>query len=155
MQSSTSTVYLVSCVSQKREHACAARDLYVSNLFRKARRYVEASACPWYILSAEYGLVEPEQVVAPYERTLNTMAVADRRAWAQRVFEQLMAAVPNATTVVFLAGERYREFLARHLKDRGLVVSVPMEGLRIGEQLSWLGQHLPPEIGSAASATVP
>jgi hypothetical protein len=117
--------------------------LYVSDLFRKARRYIEASACPWFILSAEYGLVEPEQVVAPYERTLNAMAVADRRAWAQRVAEQLMAAVPNLTTAVFLAGERYREFLARHLIHRGVVVSVPMEKLRIGEQLSWLGQHSP------------
>jgi hypothetical protein len=45
--------------------------------------------------------------------------------------------------VVFLAGERYREFLARHLASRGVEVSVPMEGLRIGEQLSWLGQHSP------------
>ena len=41
--------------------------------------------------------------------------------------------------MVFLAGERYREFLARHLASRGVEVSVPMEGLRIGEQLSWLG----------------
>lgn len=43
--------------------------------------------------------------------------------------------------VVFLAGQRYREFLADHLKSRGIVVEVPMEGLRIGQQLSWLGRH--------------
>jgi hypothetical protein len=38
-----STVYLVSCVSQKRERECAARDLYVSDWFCKARRYAERS----------------------------------------------------------------------------------------------------------------
>jgi len=141
------TAYLVSCVRQKREQASAARDLYVSALFRKARRYAEASGCPWFILSAEYGLVAPDQVVAPYERTLNAMPVAERRAWAGRVAVQLAQAVPDLSRVVFLAGERYREFLARHLAGRGVAVSVPIEGLRIGEQLSWLGQHTPQPAG--------
>lgn len=143
MQPNGTTVYLVSCVSQKREQACAAHDLYVSDLFRKARRFAEASGCSWFILSAEHGLVAPGQVIAPYERTLNTMRAADRRAWGERVAAQLAEAVPDLSRVVFLAGERYREFLARHLASRGVEVSVPMEGLRIGELLSWLGQHSP------------
>jgi hypothetical protein len=147
MQPTGTTVYLVSCVSQKREQECAARDLYVSSLFRKARRYVEASGCPWFILSAEYGLVAPDQVIAPYERTLNTMGVADRREWAERVAPQLAGAVPNIASVVFLAGERYREFLAPHFAGQGVAVSVPMKGMRIGEQLSWLGQHTPQPVG--------
>ena len=95
----------------------------------------------WYILSAEYGLVLPNQVIAPYERTLNTMPVTARRAWADRVGQQLAAAVPDLARVVFLAGERYREFLVRPLAEHGVTVSVPMRGLRIGEQLRWLGQH--------------
>jgi hypothetical protein len=111
VQTDDTTIYLVSCVSQKRQEACAARDLYVSDWFCKARRYAEASRCSWFILSAEYGLVSPDQVVAPYERTLNTMAVAERRAWAERVSRQLAETVPHVARVVFLAGERYREFL--------------------------------------------
>jgi hypothetical protein len=80
-------------------------------------------------------------VVAPYERTLNTMGAAKRRAWAERVAHQLVEAVPDLSHVVFLAGERYREFLTRHLAGRGVTVSIPMAGLRIGEQLSWLAQN--------------
>lgn len=143
MQQNRLIVYLVSCVSQKRKQACAARDLYVSPWFRKARRFAEASGCPWYILSAEYGLVAPGQVIAPYEQTLKTLRAADRRAWGERVAAQLAEAVPDMSLVVFLAGGRYREFLAPYLAGRGVEVSVPMEGLRIGEQLSWLGQHTP------------
>jgi hypothetical protein len=71
------------------------------------------------------------------------MSVADRRAWAERVARQLADAVPGLARVVFLAGERYREFLAQHLVRRGVAASVPMKGLRIGEELSWLGQHAP------------
>lgn len=137
------TVYLVSCVSQKRAWECVASDLYVSDWFCKVRRYAEASGCSWFILSAEHGLVQPNRVIAPYELTLNTMGVADRRAWAKRVAQNLAQAVPNLSHVVFLAGFRYREFLAQYLADRGIAISVPMEGLRIGEQLSWLKTHSP------------
>ena len=97
--------------------------------------------CPWYILSAEYGFVPPDQIIAPYERTLNAMRVMDRRLWADRVSRKILEAVPDLKQVVFLAGKRYREFLTRHLTDRGVKVSIPMEGLRIGEQLSWLRKH--------------
>ncbi len=148
------TVYLVSCVSRKRERACEARDMYVSELFRKARRHVEASGCPWFVLSAEHGLVEPGQVIAPYERTLNSMGIADRRVWAVRVAAQLAETIPNLSRVVFLAGERYREFLARVLSEREVAVSVPMQGLRIGEQLRWLGQHAPSPCSATAEQPV-
>ncbi len=141
MQPRALTVYLVSCVSQKRDHACEARDLYVSDLFRKSRRFAEGSGCPWFILSVEYGLVAPGQVIAPYDRTLNTMRVADRRVWAERVAVQLADVVPNLSRVVFLAGKKYREFLALHLDGCGVEMLIPMEGLRIGEQLRWLAHH--------------
>jgi hypothetical protein len=138
-------VYLISCVSKKAKQSCPARELYTSDWFLKARRYAEASGCHWFILSAEYGLVAPDRVIAPYNRTLNTMPVAQRRVWAERVSKQIEVAMPRLSHVVFLAGERYREFLAGHLTDRDVVVSVPMEGLGIGEQLSWLKHHSPPQ----------
>ena len=43
---------------------------------------------------------------------------------------------PAPTTI--LAGDRYREFLTPMLQARGVQVDVPMQGLRIGEQLRWL-----------------
>jgi hypothetical protein len=141
-------VYLISCVSQKRQRKCHARELYVSTWFLKARCYAEASGYPWFILSAEYGLVTPSQIITPYELTLNSMPIAERRTWAERVYNQLDETVPGLSNVVFLAGKRYREFLTGYLIDRGVEVSVPMEGLRIGEQLSWLGRHSPPSMGS-------
>lgn len=50
------TVFLVSCVKRKRTSAAPARDLYISDWFVKARRYVERRRARWFILSAEYGL---------------------------------------------------------------------------------------------------
>ena len=63
-------VCLVACVKAKRKEASRAEDLYISQLFRKCRRVAEGKYGVWYILSAEYGLLEPSRVVEPYEKTL-------------------------------------------------------------------------------------
>lgn len=60
------TVYLVACTKTKAAGPRAAKDLYTSPWFRKARRYVESRPGCWFILSAEHGLLDPETVIAPY-----------------------------------------------------------------------------------------
>lgn len=134
-------LYLVSCVSEKQRHPSAAKDLYVSDWFRKARRYAERNG-EWKILSAKYGLVEPNTVLSPYEQTLNSMPIAQRRQWAETVMRELRTVVSPGDTVVFLAGQRYREFLAPALSDYGVNVEIPMEGLQIGRQLQWLSRRV-------------
>ncbi len=129
------TVYLISCVSKKRATPALAKDLYQSELFRRARDYVEASGGQWFILSAKHGLTDPDEVIAPYEQTLNT--------WAERVQAQMDERLPTVERIVVIAGKRYREFLMPYLHRRAAKVEVPLEGLRIGEQLRWLGANTP------------
>ena len=135
-------LWLVSCVKTKRSSPCRAEDLYTSDWFAKARAYTERQNCPWRILSAKHGLVRPETVIAPYEKTLNTMRVVERRAWARRVLAQLEPGLAGLDAVVFLAGQSHRDFLEGPLRSRGLAVRVPMEGLRQGQQLRWLNDKL-------------
>lgn len=129
---------LVSCVKSKQARAAPARELYTSAWFTKVRALVEAQNANWFILSALHGLVAPDQEIAPYEKTLKTMGVAERRAWAEKVLEQLEPHLKGRRRVVFFAGEPYREFLVAPLQARGIAVEVPMEGLSIGRQLAWL-----------------
>ena len=128
--------YLISCVGKKREGSSPAKDLYISEWFLKARRYVEDLGATWFILSAEYGLVKPDDIIEAYDKTLNNMKKPDRREWARMVSEQLQTQAPGSD-FVFLAGERYREFLVDPIRARGAEVSVPMAGLFIGQQLAW------------------
>ena len=134
----TAALCLVSCVSKKQPRQAPARDLYVSDWFAKARKLVEAQGWPWFILSAKHGLVHPDKEIAPYEKTLNEMRVAERRAWASDVMRALECHLDGVQTVVVFAGQRYREFLAPELRKRGVQVDVPMEGLKLGKQLNWL-----------------
>jgi Family of unknown function (DUF6884) len=120
--------------------ACAKPpDLYISDWFVKARHYVEVTRSPWFILSARYGLIPPDLIVAPYERTLNTMRAQERRSWAEQVKAKMETSLPAVERIVVLAGLRYREYLMDYLRQRARTVEVPMEGLSIGRQLHFLG----------------
>jgi hypothetical protein len=137
----TGSLVLVSCVKNKLHRPAPARDLYTSPLFQKMRALAERANVPWFILSAQHGLVAPNQEIAPYELTLNTMGVEIRREWAARVLNALLPHLQGIDRIVFLAGARYREFLEEPLRTKGLSVTIPMEGLSIGRQLSWLSRE--------------
>jgi cytoplasmic iron level regulating protein YaaA (DUF328/UPF0246 family) len=136
----TSRTALVACVRKKLDTPAPARDMYTSHLFRGYRHYAETRADIWYILSAKYGVLKPDQVIEPYEQTLNKMSKSERLAWADRVQQQLVELLPAEAEVIFLAGTRYRENIEPFLRERGHSVSVPLEGLTIGKQLQRLKQ---------------
>lgn len=132
---------LVSCVKSKLPSAVPARELYTSAWFRQVRDIVEASGARWFVLSALYGLVAPEEKIKTYDYTLKTLGVAERRAWATKVLDKLLPEAAGRRRVVMFAGTRYREFLIGPLQQQGITVDVPMANLRLGEQLAWLAEH--------------
>ncbi|HVX35700.1 MAG TPA: hypothetical protein VHC71_05730 [Hyphomicrobium sp.] len=135
------SLVLISCAKSKLPHSAPARELYASLPFTMARDLVEAQKVRWYILSALYGLVHPRANIDPYDRTLNRLSVAERKSWANGVLEQLLPIAKKVPRIVFFAGQHYREYLVIPLRRQGVVVDVPMEGLRQGEQLAWLSSH--------------
>ena len=141
MNESNARVVLVSCVGQKLDTPAAAGDIYTSALFRGMRMYAERHSSRWFILSALHGVLSPEQVIEPYEQTLNRMGTKDRRQWAAGVRGRLSEILHPGQSITVLAGERYREGVVPFLRERGFHVEVPMEGLRIGEQLRWLKER--------------
>lgn len=133
------TVALVGCAAAKLPHPAPARDLYTSQLFRKASTYAEATSDRWFILSALHGLVDPDRIVEPYDVRLSKTGPAIDQ-WARTVGGQLtreLAGVPDVELLV-LAGEQYRTCLRFcHYPHR-----VPMQGMGIGQQLGFLTREL-------------
>ena len=127
---------LVSCVKTKLRERAPGKELYVSDWFCKARAVIEAAGWPWYILSAKYGLVDPDAVIEPYEKTLN--AKSEQIEWSRKVMGALDSRLVDVDSVVIFAGEKYRKFLEPALRKRGIAVHVPMKGLKSGEQLARL-----------------
>lgn len=131
-------VVLISCVSQKRTMKSKARDLYVSALFKKNLQYAQKlNPDKIFILSAKYGLGGLDDEIEPYDQTLNTMSASEIKQWAKCVLGQLSTVADlQQDQFTFLAGAKYRKYLVPFME----YVEVPLEGLRIGEQLHRLSQ---------------
>lgn len=136
-----SSLLLVACVKAKASAPAAARDLYVSPLFRKERDFAERSGVPWFILSAEHGLVAPDEWLAPYERYLPDTPRSFRSAWGQWVAErlELLAGTLDGRTIEIHAGSAYIDALRGPLEGKGALLLEPLAGLTMGERLAWYG----------------
>jgi hypothetical protein len=134
---------LVGCVKRKHATPAPAADLYISTLFAGRRRAVEATCDRWYVLSAAHGLVAPDQLLEPYDVTLNAASRAERRRWSAGVLADLQRAVGPlaAHTFEVHAGASYCDFgLVDGLRQAGATVELPTAGLPIGRQLHYYAQ---------------
>lgn len=133
-------IVLISCVSRKLEKKSKAKDLYTSPLFKYNLRYAYSlNPDKIFILSAEYGLVDLEQEVEPYNKTLSSMKQGEIKMWAERVLSQLKE-VSDTTNdkFIFLAGEKYRKYLIQDIPN----YEIPLKGLGIGRQLKFLKESV-------------
>lgn len=129
-------IVLISCVSKKLDYPSKAKDLYISPLFRLNLEYSKKlTPDQVFILSAKYGLIELDEVISPYDLTLNNMSVKDRKAWSSKVLSQLRIQTDlDRDKFIFLAGQKYRQYIIPYLKS----YEIPLEGLTIGKQLQFL-----------------
>ena len=138
-------IVLVGCVKKKRDYKSFAKDLYISPLWNFRRAYAEQLGCSWYILSAKYGLLVPDDEIEPYDLTLNKLPAARCCEWSQQVLHELAAkeSVLRGKTIEIHAGERYVKFgLEKGLKDAGALVHRPLANYPFGFQLKWYKEML-------------
>ncbi|UOK56151.1 hypothetical protein MGI18_14030 [Bacillus sp. OVS6] len=74
-------IALISCTKLKADYPCCTREMYLeSTLFKKAVKYIEQQDYDaWFVLSAKYGLIRQQDVIKPYDLTLNNMKAAERK----------------------------------------------------------------------------
>lgn len=141
------TYVLISCVSKKKDtdRPIEARLLYNSTLFHKAWAYAEAlKPNKTLILSAKYGLIDPETRISTYNETLKGKPVAERKAWAEDVlakFRNKFGYNKEEDEVIILAGEAYYKYLIG--EGRIERYTLPYKGCRgIGYILSFLTKEI-------------
>ncbi|GBE22393.1 endonuclease III [bacterium BMS3Bbin01] len=134
---------LVGCVAQKQARPAPAKDLYTSTLWNKRRRYAESTGQRWGILSAEYGLVDADTIIEPYDRYMGSQPKDYRVQWSRATADQVIRRCRELgfRTVEVHAGAAYLENgLIEQLNRADIRVFWPLKGMRIGEQLSWYGR---------------
>lgn len=125
-------IVIAQCTDQKREETCRAREMYMaSDLFKAQRRYAEAYADRWYILSGKYGLINPWDRIKPYDQHISEHG----DIWNERVGQRCKTMAESGELVEIIAGkEDYGRRLEHWLDDYGADYSYPFEGLGIGER---------------------
>jgi cytoplasmic iron level regulating protein YaaA (DUF328/UPF0246 family) len=145
------TILLIACVSKKGKIAAKAKDLYISTLFKSSWKYgMGLKPDKTFILSALYGLLDPERIIEPYNVTLSNVSEKNRsndlkvltktekNAWGAIVIEQLSqeADMKNDHFIV-LAGKEY----IKPIQPRIIHLSNPLEGLGLGKRVQFLNDN--------------
>ena len=141
-----SKIALIGCTSKKQDHTCPAIEMYSkSSYFNKKLKYCKnANIDIIFILSAKYGLLDPDTIIEPYNVFLKNQTKDYKLEWNKRVLEDLR----NKTNMekdefIILAGNEYvkdlLEFIPNHYN--------PVKGLGIGYQ-SFYFQNFKSEINA-------
>lgn len=135
------TIVLLSCVATKAATPQPAEQLYQSPLFEKSLNYGKSlHPDDMFILSAKHYLLPLHKVIAPYNKTLNDMDADQKKEWSEQIVKMIKqhGYSPENDKFIILAGSSYRKYLEPMLKH----VEVPIENLRIGQQMQWYNKQL-------------
>lgn len=135
--------FVVPCAAKKADQATAARELYLTDNFAlfldAAEAEAEATArdlgadVKVWILSAKHGLLDPDQVVAPYDVT---MGDAEAVTVDQLAAQAVVRGLAYGDEVYAMLPKAYRELLAAALAQLDVTVADMFEAAvrGIGDQ---------------------
>ena len=126
-------IVFVACGAKKRDVTCRAEDMYLGYYFRMNLIYAK-KLCPAkiYILSAKYGVLELDDIIAPYNRNLNACRKQERKEWAYICYQQLKSKNVNFDeTAIFLGGQAYWQYLSKVFSNK----EVPFAHKKMGNKL--------------------
>lgn len=133
-------VVLAQCTNAKRDGTHPARELYdESDYFRKQRAYARSVGDQWFVQSAEYGLLHPDDVVPSYNA--HAKDLDDPGAWGEEIAEDVDSRVPAGVVIEILGGAKYADPLTPALERRGFEVKEPLRGCGIGERMAALDER--------------
>ena len=98
------SVSFISCVKEKRKGKYKAKDLYISDFFKKSLKYCLNTHDKVYILSAKYGLLDLEDMIEDYDMTLNDFSKSQRIEWSDKVYEQVQPRIDESDTFTSTPG---------------------------------------------------
>lgn len=120
-------IALISCSSKKSlkkgtTDKCCAKNLYTGPNFNKSvNTGIKELVCEkeYYILSGEYGLLKPDDVIGWYDTYLSKQSRDYQRNWSEKVLIKLKKEFSKGfddIIFVFFAGQDYYKDLLKELK---------------------------------------
>ena len=129
-------IALIGCTSRKKHYKCPALEMYAkSNYFNLKLDYCQKIGVDKiYILSAKYGLLEPNEIIEPYNIHLKNTSNDYKHNWSNNVLNELKEKTDlKKDEFIILAGNNYVKYLLEHIPNH----FNPVKGLGIGQQMKY------------------
>jgi cytoplasmic iron level regulating protein YaaA (DUF328/UPF0246 family) len=97
-----------------------AKKLYQGTLFKKVKTFCEIKGYEYKIISANYGLVDPNDEIQKYDKVLKNKR--DIEAIKPLVEQDLKKILNNYDTILIIAGKNYREVLSNLINERFVIL---------------------------------
>ncbi len=131
------TLVVATCSFQKGAEPAPARELYQGDYFKAMMRYANRYGTDWCILSAKHGLINPTQVITPYN-----LAFPDPECVSvcKTVHVILKYDLHKYDRIVLLGGYHYRHHMVTALEAAGYEGEVvhPTAKMRYNDQIKTL-----------------
>jgi hypothetical protein len=142
-------IILLGSVGERVNVPAPAKEVFREMSFQLARLEAEISGSDWFVLSAEHGLLAPNEWLSPDSRTLADMDPDYRVTWAGWVvarLESMVGSLDHMLVRVDAPSEVIGPLLT-HLQDAGAVVSSGSVGLSLPPTMARRGSSDSPSTG--------
>jgi hypothetical protein len=136
-------VALVGCSSLKQKTGgveVMAKDLYRGRLCRMGYKYAVSMGWEVHFLSALHGLVQPCDLIAPYNFSIAHLRYSEHAIWGQHVVTALLALYPlTRLHLRFFVGRAYIRPILQSLSSHAgyWTWEEPLDGLDLFERFKW------------------
>ena len=138
-------IVFIGCGSKKNNKECKAKDMYQGGYFTTCLDYARTltNEDNIYILSAKYGVLHLEDIISPYNKTLNTATKQEYAEWKQMVLEQFnKLGITGNDEVTMLCGKNYYKELLTYFKN----INLPLKDFKgMGYQISFMKSQIKPK----------
>ncbi|WP_158666128.1 DUF6884 domain-containing protein [Pseudomonas sp. SWI36] len=134
-------IFVIGCGRHKRKSPTPAKDLYTSDRFKRSKSIAKNIGSSFFVLSAKHGLLQPNQLVEPYDVDIGTLDPDTKKQWATEVL-QALSELNNGAKVILLAESNYAHpllLLASELQCN-IEIICPFINLNLEHIPIWLEQ---------------
>jgi hypothetical protein len=132
---------VIGCGREKLSIGAPACNLYTSDRFRQSVTLATILPAPFVILSAKHGIVEPGEVLEPYDLDIDTLSDAHQRSWAKAAVDRLATHAEGRAISVLTTGAYERLLIAANgRRPQPLEIVAPWLELKAPDRVVWLNE---------------
>ena len=140
------TIAIIPCTNQKSKVAGPAHEVWQGAHFQLTLYHAQK----WYdkvlIMSYKYGLIPPDFFIEPYDIDLQFASASEKLEWWWAVKDQIKELVADEPKLIGIhTGDFERKRFIREFVRNGFrTITIPWEGVPIGERMQMVYDDIPP-----------